>query len=118
MNQGRPRASDLTAEELELLALEHVESMFAEVRAARDVVRERYHPVTLVKRHPFVAVAVAGMAEFMLVQYLRPRRAMSSDGKAPTSGIRASFLSGMAGSAGSVLPKLVTHWLSQKSKPD
>ena len=33
MSKPRPRVSDLTPEELELLALEHVESMFIELRA-------------------------------------------------------------------------------------
>lgn len=116
MSRPRPRVSDLTPEELELLALEHVESMFIELRAAGGVVREQYHPAKLIKRHPFVAVGLAAAAAFMLARSLRGKPAGSSDEKTATPGLFDSLLSGVAGAAGSALPELLTSWLAQGTK--
>ena len=116
MSGTRPRVSDLTPEELEILALEHVESMFIELRAACEVVREQYHPVKLVKRHPFVAAGLAAAAAFMLVRYLRRKPAGSSGEKAAAPRLLDSLLSGAAGAAGRALPGLVASWLAQGTK--
>jgi hypothetical protein len=120
MSKPRPRVSDLTPEELELLALEHVESMFIELRTASGVVREQYHPVKLIKRHPFVAAGLTAAAAFMLARYLQRKPAGSSGEKtaAAAPGLFDSLLSGVAGAAGSALPELVASWLAQGSKPD
>ena len=120
MNRPRPRVSDLTPEELELLALEHVEIMFVEVRATCGVAREKYHPVNLVKRHPLVAAGLAAGAAFMLVRYLRRKPAGSSGEKAAAAAptFFDSLLSGLAGAAGRALPQLVASWLTRQSKPD
>ena len=119
MSRPRPRVSDLTPEELELLALEHVESMFIELRATSGVVREQYHPVKLIKRHPFVAAGLAAAAAFMLARHLQQKPAGSSGEKAAAApGLFDSLLSGVAGAAGSALPELVASWLAQGSKPD
>ena len=120
MSSPRPRMSDLTPEELELLALEHVESMFIELRATSGIVREQYHPVKLIKRHPFVAAGLAAAAAFMLARYLRRKPAGSAGEKAAAAapGLLDSLLSGVAGAAGSALPELVASWLAQGSKPD
>ena len=118
MSRPRPRVSDLTPEELELLALEHVESMFIELRAACGVVREQYHPVKLIKRHPFVAVALAAAAGLVVVRFLRRKPAGSSGEKAAAAwpGLFDSLLSGVAGAAGRALPELVASWLAQGTK--
>jgi hypothetical protein len=120
MSKPRPRVSDLSPEELELLALEHVESMFIEFRATSGIVREQYHPVKLIKRHPFVAAGLAAAAAFMLARYLQRKPAGSSGEKAAAAapGLLDSLLSGLAGAAGNALPELVTSWLSQGAKPD
>ena len=120
MSRPRPRVSDLTPEELELLALEHVESMFIELRAMCGVVREQYHPVKVIKRHPFVAAGLAAAAAFMLARYLRRKPAGSSGEKAAAAAPRLfdSLLSGVAGAAGRVLPELVASWLARKSESD
>ena len=81
MSRPRPRVSDLTPEELELLALEHVESLFIELRVASGLVREQYHPVKLIKRHPFVAAGLAAAAAFMLARHLQRKFAGSSGEK-------------------------------------
>ncbi len=116
MNKPRPRVSDLPPEELELLALEHVESMFIELRAASGTVREQYDPVKLIKRHPFVAAGLAAAAAFMLARYVQRKPAGSSGGKTASPGLFDSLLSGVAGAAGSALPELVASWLAQGSK--
>jgi hypothetical protein len=110
----------LTPEELEILALEHVESMFIELRAACEVVREQYHPVKLVKRHPLVATGLAAAAAFMLVRHLRRKPGGSSGEKAAAAppGLFDSLLSGVAGAAGRALPALLASWLTQRSKSD
>ena len=118
MSRPRPRVSDLTPEELELLALEHVESMFIELRAACGVVREQYHPVKWIKRHPFAAAALAAAAAFMLARYVQRKPAGSSGEKTASPGMFDSLLSGVAGAAGSALPELVASWLAQGTKPD
>ena len=120
MSSPRPRVSDLTPEELELLALEHVESMFIELRAACGVVREQYHPVKVIKRHPLVAAGLTAAAAFMLARYLRRKPAGSSGEKAAAAApeLFDSLLSGVAGAAGRVLPELVASWLARKSEPD
>ena len=118
MSRPRPRVSDLTPEELELLALEHVECMFIELRATCGVVREQYHPVKLIKCHPFVAAALAAAAAFMLARSLRRKTAGSCGEKAAAPGMLDSLLSGVAGAAGSALPELVASWLARGSKPD
>jgi hypothetical protein len=120
MSRPRPRVCDLTPEELELLALEHIESMFIELRATSAVFREQYHPVKLIKRHPFVAAGLAAAAAFMLARYVQRKPAGSSGEKATAAAPRLldSLLSGAAGAAGSALPELVASWLGQGSKQD
>ena len=118
MSKPRPRVSDLNPEELEILALEHVESMFIELRATSAVAREQYHPVKLIKRHPFVAAGLAAAAAFMLARYVQRKPAGSSGGKAAAPGLLDSLLSGVAGAAGSALPELMASWLTQRSRPD
>ncbi len=118
MSRPRPRVSDLTPEELELLALEHVESMFIEIRATSGIVREQYRPVKLIKRHPFVAAGLAAAAAFMLARFVQRKPVGSSGEKAAAStpGLLDSLLSGVAGAAGNALPELVASWLSQGTK--
>lgn len=116
MSRTRPQMSDLTPEELEILALEHVENMFSELRATCEVVREQYHPLKLVKRHPFVAAALAAAAGFVVVRSLRRKPAEGSGEK--TAGLFESLLSGVAGATGRALPGLVASWLTQGSKSD
>ena len=87
MSGTRPRVSDLTPEELEILAMEHVASVFTELRAACAVVRERCHPVSLVKRHPLVAAGLAAAAGFVLVRYLRRTPAGSPGQRAAAPGL-------------------------------
>ena len=120
MSRPRPRVSDLTPEELELLALEHVESMFIEFRATRGIVRDQYQPVKLIKRHPWIAAGLAAAAAFMLARFLQRKPAGSSSEKAAaaTPGLFDSLLSGVAGAAGSALPELVASWVAQGSKSD
>jgi hypothetical protein len=118
MSRPRPRVSDLTPEALELLALEHVESMFIELRATSRIVREQYHPVKLIKRHPFVAAGLAAAAAFILGRHLQRKPAGSSGERtaAAAPGLFDSLLSGVAGAAGRALPELVTSWLAQGTK--
>ena len=120
MSRSRPRVSDLTPEELEILALEHVQSMFIELRAMCEVAGEQYHPVKLAKRHPFVAAGLAAAAAFMLARYLRSKPAGSSGRKPAAAAPKLfdSLLSGLAGAAGRALPELLASWLTQGSKPD
>jgi len=110
--------SNLTPEELELLALEHVESIFLEFRAACEDFGEQYHPVKLIKRHPYVAAGLAAAAAFMLVRYLRGRPAGSSAEKpaAALPGPFDSLLSGLAGAASRTLPGLLASWLAPKTE--
>ena len=118
MSRPRPRVSGLTPEELELLALEHVESVFIELRAACEAVREQCNPVKLAKRHPFVAAGLAAAAALMLVRHLRPRPAGSSGQNARAPRLFDSLLSGAAGAAGRALPELLASWLNRRSKQD
>jgi hypothetical protein len=118
MSRPRPRVSNLTPEELELLALEHVESMFIELRATSAIVREQYHPVKLIKRHPFVAAGLAAAAAFMLARHVQRKPAGSSGEKAAAPRMFDSLLSGVAGAASSALPELVAFWLAQGAKSD
>jgi hypothetical protein len=112
--------SDLTPEELEILALEHVESVFIELRATCEAACEQCHPVKLAKRHPFAAAGLAAAAALMLVRHLRRRPAGSSGQKAAVAapGLVDSLLSGVAGAAGRALPELLAFWMTQGSKPD
>ena len=120
MSRPRPRVNNLTPEELELLALEHVESMFIELRAASGIVREQYHPVKLIKRHPFVAAGLAAAAAFMLARTLQGKPAGGPGEKtsAAAPGLFDSLLSGVAGAAGNALPELVASWLGQGTRSD
>jgi hypothetical protein len=118
MNRTRPHVSNLTPEELEILALEHVESMFIELRSTCETVREQYHPVKLAKRHPFIAAGLAAAAAFILVRYLRRKSAAGSAENVAAPGLIDSLMSGVAGAAGRALPGLVASWLTQRSKPD
>ena len=117
MSHPRPRMGDLTPEELEILALEHVEIMFIELRAAGEVALEQYHPVKLIKRHPFVAAGLAAAAIFSLVRHLRKKPAGSS-AEAAAPGLFGSLLSGVAGAAGRALPELLASWLNPERKPE
>jgi hypothetical protein len=112
--------SDLTPEELELLALEHVEGAFIELRAASTVVRDQYHPVKLAKRHPFVALGLAAAAAFLLARYLG-RGSAGNSGEKASARAQTGFdalLSSVASAAGRELPGWVASWLSRGCKPD
>lgn len=111
MSRPRPRVSDLTPDELEMLALEHVESVFIEGRAAYAVLRAEYHPVKLIKRHPLITAAVAAGGAFLLFQCLRKKPAGDTCG-AQTPGAFDSLLSGLAGAAGNALPGLLASWMN------
>ena len=117
MNPARPRVSELTPEELELLALSHVESMFLEVRSACAVVREEYHPVKLAKRHPVATVLLAAAAGFLVVYALRSRGG-GGRREGTGNGLLASFFAGLAGAAGRALPGLAAAWLTRRNPPD
>ena len=116
MSDPLPRLSDLTPDELEVLALQHVDSAFLEVDAACRLVREEYHPVRLIERHPFIAAGLAAAAAFMLGRRLSAKPAASSAEKAP--GLLDSVLSGVAGAAGRMLPELLASWMAQRREPD
>jgi hypothetical protein len=118
MSKPRPRVSDLTPEELEMLALEHIENVFIELRAAREVVREQCNPVRLVKRHPLVAAGLAAAAALALVRNLRKGFAEAPGQKAATPRLFDSLLAGVAGAAGRALPELLASWLAHRNKPD
>ena len=123
MSRARPHMSKLTPEELEALALEHVESMFIELRATGEVAREQYHPVKLARRHPLGAagLAAAAAAAFMLFRHRRRKSTGNSGEQAAAAAPRwfDSLLSEAAGAAGRALPGLVASWLmTRRSKPD
>lgn len=120
MSGARPCVSNLTPEELEALALEHVASMFVEIRATCEVVREEYHPVKLVKRHPFIAAGLAAAAGFLLVRHLQRKPADKPGEKAAAAapGPFDALLSGVVGAASRALPDLVASWLAKRNKPD
>ena len=119
MNSPRPRVSNLTPEELELLALEHVECLFMELRAAGSNVRQRCNPVKLVKGHPWIAAGLAAVAGAMLARYLRPGPAACSPQKTASAsrGILDSLLSVAVGAASGALPELLAGW-TNRTKPD
>ncbi len=114
------RVSDLTPEELELLALDHVEGMFVELDATRAAVREQCHPLKLIKRHPFIAAGLAAGAAFLLVRLFRRKPAGNSSEKAASDppGFFDSLFSGAAGAAGRALPGLLASWLTHRSEQD
>ena len=118
MSNPRPRVSDLTPEELELLALEHVENVFIELRATCRAVREQCDPVKLAKRHPMVAAGLAAAAALALVRNLRRTRAGGSGQKAAGPTLIDSLFSGLAGAAGRALPELLASWLNRRGHPD
>jgi hypothetical protein len=113
MSSPRPRVSDLTPEELELLALEHVESLFIELRAAGRGVPELCHPVKLIQRYPWLAAGLAAAAGALLARRLRPRPAASAQ-NAASPNFSNSLLSVAAGA----LPELLALWLTRRNKTD
>ena len=118
MTMPHPRVSDLTPEELERLALQHVDSMFCELDAACRLVREEYQPVKLIQRHPFISAGLAAAAAFLLGRHLLRKPAGSSGGEAAAPGLFDSLLSGVAGAASRALPELLASWLNPGTKPD
>jgi hypothetical protein len=118
MSDTRPRMIDLTPRELEALALEHVASMFIEVRRGFEVAREQLHPVRLVRRHPVAATGLAAAAAFMMFRRFRSRPAQPSGEGGRGPGMLDSLLSDFAGAAGRALPGLVTSWLASRSRSD
>lgn len=105
----RPHLSDLAPEELEALALQYAQIISIEIHATCDILREKYHPVTLAKRHPFVAVGLAVAAGSVLALYLRATPPVSSGQKA--TGLKGFGLlrTGIA-AASRLLPELVAFW--------
>ena len=117
MGKARPTLSDLTPAELELLALEHVEGIFMEIRAARDTVRERYSPVKLIKAHPVAAGVGAGLLGLLLWRMLksRPQGAVAASQGGGGLGIMGTILSGFAAAAGRNLPNLLMSlWMNRQ----
>jgi hypothetical protein len=118
MSSPRPRVSNLTPEELELLALEHVENLFMEFRATGRDVRRQCNPIKLAKDHPWIAAGLAAAAGAVLARYLRPRPAAPSQQKtAPASrGVLDSLLSVAVGAAAGAMPELLAGW-TNRTKP-
>jgi hypothetical protein len=114
MKRTQPGHANLTPEELESLMAEHIQGFFDELRATGDVMREQYHPVKLVKRHPLLALAVVGVAVYSLVHYIR-RRPAKTEGEATSGGGGwTSFLAGLASTLAGVLPGLIAARQAQK----
>ena len=123
MSGTRPRLGDLTPEELERLALEHVESMFIELHATGEVVRERCRPVRLIKRHPLIAAGLAAAATVMLVRQLRRQPAGSFEEEPAAAALRLfrSLLIELVWRGWfrrRRLPELVASWLIRRTSPN
>jgi hypothetical protein len=118
MSQDRPSMSNLTPDELELLALDHIEKMFIEIRATCVVVHDQYRPMKLVKRHPLIATGIATAASVIIYRFLRPKPAGKDGENTVASRLFDSLLSGVKDAARRALTELVSSWLTPKSKPD
>jgi hypothetical protein len=119
MARAPTRLCDLPPEELEQRARRHVDGLFGEVRAAGESLRAECHPLTLVRKHPVAVAAAIGVAAFVLVRLVRGRR-RASDGAAAGPARAAeslgrtvgrSLMTGLAGSAATVLPELALAFL-------
>jgi len=115
-----PHLCDLPPEDLDRMAQEHLEGVFAEVRAAAEHCRAECRPLTFVRKHPVAVGAAVGVAGFALAYLLRGRR--RSDGAAPARAAESvgrtfyrSLVASLAGSAGGALPELVLAFLRSRA---
>ncbi len=108
----------LPPEELERLVREHLDAMWGESLAAGSELRDRYHPVKVASRHPFLTAAVAGAAVALIVRRFR-RRAAPAPSPCPPESLGRSFarslLSNLASSAAHALPALAAAWAARSA---
>ena len=119
---GGSRLAGLTPDELEMLALEHMELAFAELRAVRAGVQEAVSPARVVRRHPWLLAVLFGVGGLLLVRRARRPRLVATGAAPPVAVAPESFsrsigrglLSALAAAAGRALPDLVLAWLSRR----
>jgi hypothetical protein len=117
------RLSDLPAEELDRLARAHVDGFFGEVRGAGEHVRTEWTPLALAKKHPVATAAVVGAGGLAVVLLLRGgRRTPRSAAAEPIRAVEPlgrtvgrTLLSGLAGSAATMLPELLMAYLRRRN---
>jgi hypothetical protein len=121
---SRANLGDLTPDEIERLAQEHLNGMVAEIRAATSEVRARAHPVNIAKKHPLAVAALAGAAAFLLVRLLSstPRASAAPPppgGETPQRPagrtLGGTLLAGIGVAAGRMLPSLIRWWLTGRA---
>ena len=113
------RLSGLSPEQLDRLARDHLDAMFAELRAAGGELRESCNPVSLAVRHPFVAAAAAGaLAGILLGKARRPSASPSPEHAVPPQpargGLFRSLASGAADAAARALPAILNWWTTRR----
>lgn len=123
MDRASLHLSDLPAEELDRLARAHVDGFFGEVRGAGEHVRTEWTPLTLAKKHPVATAAVVGAGGLAVALLLRggrrtPRGAAAEPIRAVeplTRTVGRTLLSGLAGSAATMLPELLMAYLRRRN---
>ena len=128
------KQSDLTrlpGGQLSLLAQQHLDAFFRELRGVGGELQKRLRPLSIARRHPWMALAVGGMLSLAAMRLLRKRisRAAASapsTGK-PAGGVAGkgegvartfgrSLLSGAARTAGRALPGMLLWGISRRGQ--
>ena len=113
---------DLSPEELDRRAREHVDGFFGEVRGIGEHVRTEWHPLNLARKHPVATAAVIGVAGFAVARLLRGKqRAARSAAAEPIRAaepightVGRTLLTGLAGAAAMALPELLVAYLRRR----
>jgi len=121
MDRAPTNLCDLPPEELDRRALAHVDGFFGEVRAAGEHIRTECNPVRLVRKHPVATAVVIGVAGFAVARLFRGRRRTPRGAAEPIRAaeplgrtIGRTLLSGLAGSAATLLPELLRAHLRRR----
>jgi len=122
-NPAPSHLCDLSPEELDRRAREHVDGFFGEVRGVGEHVRTEWNPLRLAGKHPLATAAVIGVAGFAVARLLRGKRreARSAAGPEPIRAaepigrtVGRTLLTGLAGAAATMLPELLVAYLRRR----
>jgi hypothetical protein len=125
-NPAPTHLCDLSSEQLDRRAREHVDGFFGEVRGVGEHVRTEWHPLNLARKHPVATAAVIGVAGFAVARLLRGKRraARGSVAAGPNCAaepigrtVGRSLLLGLAGAAATMLPELLVAYLRRRGGP-
>lgn len=111
------KLDNLTPEELDRRAHEHIDGFFEEMKGAAGLLKARYHPVSIARRHPVGTAVVVGVGALLLARMIvsRPSAKPAPPPSEAGRSFRGSLFSSLAGAVGRLLPEILLMIVAQRA---